>query len=92
MTGQAHILDISRRALLRRATMVAGAGALFGAALAATPAAAQSKFSQSMAKYQPTPKGPHDCGNCSQFQPATACKVVAGTVGATGWCMLWASK
>jgi hypothetical protein len=92
VTRETHTLDISRRGLLRHVALVAGAGALVGAGLAASPAAAQSKFSQSMAKYQATPKGGHDCGSCSQFQPATACKVVAGTVSATGWCMLWAPK
>ena len=92
MTHQTHTLDISRRGLLRHAALVAGAGALIGAGLAATPAAAQAKFSQAMAKYQPTPKGAAHCSNCSQFQPDTACKVVAGPVTAYGWCALWVAK
>jgi hypothetical protein len=89
MTGQTHTLDLSRRGLLRRAGLIVGAGALVGAGLAATSAAADSKFSQAMAKYQPTPKGAAHCSNCSQFVPDTACKVVAGTVTAYGWCALW---
>jgi hypothetical protein len=90
VTLTSHSLDLSRRGLLRRAALAAGAGALIG--LAATPAAAQAKFSQAMAKYQPTPKGPAHCSNCSQFVPDTACKVVAGPVTAYGWCALYAKS
>jgi hypothetical protein len=77
---------------LRGAGLAAGAAAVVGAGLTAAPAAAQSKFSQAMAKYQPTPRGAQSCANCSQFEPATACKVVQGTVSAQGWCFLYARK
>jgi High potential iron-sulfur protein len=86
-----HTLDISRRGFLRSATLVAGAGIVLGA-IAVTPAAAGSKFSQKAALYQPTPKGAQNCGNCVQFEPATACKVVDGTVATSGWCMLYSPK
>ena len=85
-----HALDLSRRQLLRHATLVVGAAAAI--ALTAAPAAAGSKFSQKMAQYQPTPNGAQSCANCVQFQPSAACKVVDGTVGASGWCMLYAPK
>jgi hypothetical protein len=87
-----HTLNLSRRGLLRSVGGLAGAGALIGAGLAAAPAAAQSKFSQSMAKYQATPKGGASCGSCSQFQSPSSCKVVQGAVTASGWCLLYAHK
>jgi hypothetical protein len=87
-----HALDISRRGFIRRAGVIAGVGALVGVGLAASPAVAGSKFSQSMAKYQTTPKGAQRCDNCTQFQPAAACKVVDGTIDPGGWCFLYAHK
>jgi hypothetical protein len=86
-----HTLDMSRRSFLRSATLVAGAGVVLGA-ITATPAAAGTKFSQKAALYQPSPKGSQTCGNCVQFQPETACKVVDGSVAASGWCMLYSPK
>lgn len=86
-------LDISRRDFARRVGVAMGVGALVGVGLAATPAAAGSKFSQAMAKYQPTPKAPgQTCSTCTQFQPAAACKVVQGEISANGWCLLYAKK
>jgi anaerobic selenocysteine-containing dehydrogenase len=87
-----HILGVSRRRFLRGASLAAGAGALLGAGLAATSAAADSKFSQTMAKYQPTPKGASRCDNCSQFKGPSSCNVVAGAVSPAGWCQLYAVK
>ena len=88
-----HTLDLSRRGFMRSVGLVAGIGALVGAGLTAGPAAAGSKFSQAMAKYQPTPKGPgQTCSTCTQFQPAAACKVVDGEISANGWCFLYAKK
>ncbi|HXQ13069.1 MAG TPA: high-potential iron-sulfur protein [Caulobacteraceae bacterium] len=87
-----HTLDLSRRGFIRSVGLAAGVG-LIGASLAATPAAASSKFSQAMAKYQPTPKAPgQTCSTCTQFQPAAACKVVEGEISANGWCFLYAKK
>ena len=89
---QFHRLDLSRRNFLRFAGVAAGAGALIGAGVAATPAAADAKFSQNMAKYQPTPKGAASCRTCTQWEGASACRVVSGTISASGWCMLFAPK
>jgi hypothetical protein len=85
-------LEISRRRLLRASTFALGASALVGAGLGASPAIAGSKFSQSMAKYQPTPKGAQSCDNCTQFQPPAACAVVEGKISPSGWCFLYARK
>ncbi len=82
-----HSLDISRRRFLGAAALASG-----GALLAATPALAGSKFSQAMAKYQPTPKGASRCDGCTQFQAPDACKVVDGKISPSGWCLLYAKK
>ncbi|HVN00956.1 MAG TPA: high-potential iron-sulfur protein [Caulobacteraceae bacterium] len=85
--GPFHSLRISRRGFLGAAALTSGA-----ALLGATPAAAGSKFSQTMAKYQPTPKGAQRCDGCTQFQGPDACKVVEGKIAASGWCLLYAKK
>ena len=85
-------LDLSRRGFLRRAALVAGAGALAGGAVVGPAAAQSSKVTQAMAKYQPTPKNGQRCSGCSQFQAPAACKIVAGKVSPAGWCLLWAAK
>ncbi len=65
-----HALDLSRRGFLKHAGLLSGGAVLIGAALSGGQAMAGSKFSQAMAKYQPTPKGAQTCANCTQFQPA----------------------
>jgi hypothetical protein len=85
-------VNISRRGLLKRAALIGGAGALLATGLAASSAAADSKFAQKMAQYQPTPKGAARCDNCSQFQGPSSCKVVAGAISPSGWCQLYAVK
>lgn len=83
-----HTLCLSRRGLLGGLGLATGAGVV----LAAAPAAADSKFSQKMARYQPSPKGPAQCDSCSQFVTPASCKVVDGAISPTGWCLLYAHK
>ena len=85
-----HLIDLSRRTLLRGAALT-GAGALLALG-AARPALAAGKLSQSAANYQPTPKGSQKCSNCNQWQQPDACKVVDGKVAPNGWCSLYAQK
>lgn len=85
-------IDLTRRGLFRDAALMAGAGVLLGGGLAATPAAAATKLSQKIARYQSMPKGAARCSNCSQFQPEAACKVVSGVVAPAGWCTLYVLK
>jgi hypothetical protein len=87
-----HRLDVSRRRLLRSATLVAAAGAFVAVAAAGSTASADTKFSQAMAKYRPTPKGAARCDNCSQFQTPSSCRVVASPIAAAGWCQLYAAR
>jgi nitrous oxide reductase len=90
--NEPHRLDLSRRRLLRSATLAAAAGAFAAVAATGSAALAASKFSQAMAKYQPTPKGANRCANCSLYESAGNCKVVEGKVAPDGWCMLYVRK
>jgi hypothetical protein len=71
---------------------MAGAGAFLSAGLTATGAAASTKFSQKLARYQQTPNGKAHCEVCSQYLTPPACKIVDGPIVPTGWCVLFAAK
>ena len=81
---------VSRRDFLFVAA--AGGGAVVGAGLIATPAAASTKMPQKAVSYQGTPKGKLRCDNCALWQPPAACKLVDGTIAASGWCVLYKAK
>ena len=77
-----------RKAFSRRSLM-SGAGAI--AVLGANATAGRTaKVSQSAVTYQASPKGEQRCGNCKQFQPPNACKLIDGSISPQGWCQLWA--
>jgi hypothetical protein len=82
--------DIRRRRVLRGAMF--GAGALLGAGLSASPAAADAKSSHKLVHYQESPNGQARCQTCAQFQPGPACRLVADPIVPTGWCLLYAAK
>ena len=81
--------SVSRRDFLFVAA--AGGGAVIGAGLAASPAAA-AKMSAKAMSYRPTPNGKQSCANCANFEPPAACKVVDGAISASGWCILYRPK
>ena len=82
---------VSRRSVLRGATVIAGGAAVLAGALA--PATAQSgKMSQQAASYQSAPKNGQKCMDCSFFAAPTACKLVDGTISPAGWCKFYAKK
>jgi len=83
-------LDLSRRRFLGRASLIAAGGAL--AAAGAVTADAQTKVAQKLVSYQPTPKGKARCDNCVNWQPPAGCKLVQGTIAASGWCSIYAPK
>jgi hypothetical protein len=73
--------------------MMAGVLAAAGSATALQrPAQAQEKIAQSVVQYQKQPKNGQMCSNCVNFQPPTACKIVAGTIDPTGWCLVYGPK
>jgi hypothetical protein len=81
--------NMSRRMAL---TSTALAFVVAAADAAITPAGAQQKISQAVAKYQDQPKGKQSCAVCVNFQPPNACKFVQGTISPNGWCQLFAAK
>ncbi len=87
-TLQFRSSGLSRRTvLLRSAACAAGVGALLGPV---RPAAA--KMAQTAVAYQESPKGDQQCGNCSLFQPPSACQLVDGAISPSGWCKFWVKK
>lgn len=89
---QFHSLNLSRRGLLRGATLVAAGGALLGTTLTAGAAAAANKLAQRTVNYQDKPRGRAQCDNCAQWQPPAACKLVDGAISPAGWCSVYAPK
>ena len=81
---------VSRRDFLIVAA--AGGGAALGASLIAAPASAATKMPQKAVSYRATPKGKARCDNCTLFVKPSSCKVVAGTIAPSGWCVLYKLK
>ena len=82
---------VSRRSLLRSATLATGAVAFLGTVLESQRADA-GNMTQQAAGYQPTPKDGKRCDGCSLFQAPASCKLVAGTISPAGWCRFWVKK
>lgn len=81
-----HTLTLSRRGMFGAAALVAGAGLL---AVAAAP---RAQVAQKTVSYQDKPKGRARCDVCTQWQPPSSCKTVAGTISPSGWCTIFAPK
>jgi hypothetical protein len=81
---------VSRRDFL--VVAAAGGGAVLGAGLFPSSAAASNKMSQRAMSYRPAPNGNQRCDNCANFLPPNACKLVDGTIAPSGWCILYRKK
>ena len=92
MSADQKPAGISRRHLLRSATVVAGGGAVFAVALVAERAEAGNQISQAAADYQPIPKNGAQCDICTLFQPPISCTLVAGNISTQGWCKYFAPR
>jgi hypothetical protein len=90
-TDMANNTNASRRSFLSGAAMLAGAAAT-QVLVVAKEAQAQQKVPQAAVKYQDNPKGDQRCDGCLQFVAPNACKVVDGTISASGWCAIWVKK
>ena len=91
MSENGKCQSISRRNVLRGATVLASGAALVAGSLA--PACAQSgKMTQLAAAYQNGPKNGQKCLDCSFFIQPQACKLVEGTISPVGWCKFYAKK
>ena len=80
-------VQISRRSLLGGAICASSAATMLVAA--DTQPAQAAKISQSVVKYQDSPKGEQKCSNCKLFTAPNACQTVDGTVSPDGWCMIY---
>jgi High potential iron-sulfur protein len=83
--------EVSRRNLLRSATIMAGGAAALAATIVATPAEAD-KMSQKGALYQEAPKNGQQCDGCALFKAPASCTIVDGTISPTGWCRFFSKK
>ena len=77
----------SRRQLMLGVAL-AGGVSLVSRAVAAAPL----KLSQADSGYQGRPSGGQRCELCKNWLAPTSCKVVAGSISASGWCSLFAPK
>ena len=84
---------VSRRTVLRNATLISGGGVLMAAGLAVAPSLAKStKLPPAAVGYQSHPMGRARCDNCSQWESPSSCKVVTGVLKPDGWCSLYGPK
>jgi hypothetical protein len=74
----------------RRGILQAGLAVIGGTV--ASRAEAQEKIPQATVQYQTTPKNGQMCSICVNFQPPSACKIVAGTIVPNGWCIAFGPK
>ena len=82
---------VSRRSVLKRAVLLAGAG-LTASMLPSRAAYAQQKASKAAMKYQDHPNGDQKCSTCLQFVAPNSCKVVDGEISPNGYCIAWVKK
>jgi hypothetical protein len=83
---------LTRRGLLALGGFAAGGAAWLSVSAGPTTAAAASKESQKLARYQPGPNGKLRCDNCLQWRPPSSCVLVEGDISPSGWCLLYAPK
>ena len=82
--------DVSRRNILRGATLAAG-GAVF-LATTMTAQRAEAKMAQTAAAYQPTPKDGKSCATCAIFVAPSSCNLVDGVISPDGYCRFYVKK
>jgi hypothetical protein len=86
--SKTRLVPISRRSLLLEGIVCAGGVATMLATAAIQPAHA-AKISQSVVKYQDSPKGEQMCSNCKLFTAPSSCQTVDGTISPNGWCSIY---
>jgi hypothetical protein len=80
---------MTRRTALRAGVALAALGLVDRASAQQTPV---KKVAQTVVQYQTSPKNGQSCSKCANFEPPNACKLVAGTISPSGWCLLFAPK
>ena len=81
---------ITRRDALKNIAVVAGGIAVTTMVGAGTANA--GTVSKASVQYQDHPKGKQQCSVCANFVAPHGCKVVAGKIATTGWCVAFAPK
>ncbi len=94
--------DLDMDKLISRRTLLKGAAAVTGVALASAftgrAFAATVKSTKAVAKYQDTPNGDKKCSNCNLFIPGKTstgdgtCQVVEGSISPEAYCALYIKK
>lgn len=87
----------SRREVFKTGVFAAAGVAAAYSAFAVRRAHA-AQVPKTTAMYQDKPRGKQSCASCIHFVPGKTasangtCKVVAGSISPTGWCVLYAPK
>ena len=78
----------------RRTILLQGIACAADVAASVGPAslANAAKIAQAAVGYQSSPKGTQQCDSCTLFQAPSSCKLVDGTISASGWCKFYAKK
>jgi hypothetical protein len=91
--GGHHVTEdrarVSRRTALQAVITMAAMGVVDRASAQQAPA---KKVAQNVVQYQTSPKNGQSCNKCVNFVPPNSCKLVAGTISPSGWCLLFAPK
>ena len=86
--------QVSRRAFLKAATLLAGIAVV---PVAMVSKEAVAKMGKDNLQYQNKPKEQQECSNCEHFVQGKSakakgtCNVVAGAVSPHGWCLAYAA-
>jgi hypothetical protein len=91
---------ISRRQLLRNATIIAAGATVLAKAVTATRSEADEvaneiepgKLTKAVASYRTTPYKGQRCGECMYYKNPSSCSLVSGTISVAGWCKFYAKK
>jgi hypothetical protein len=70
----------------------AGFGALATGTGITQASAQDEKLAQSVVRYQNVPKDGQRCDHCVNWLAPRGCKLVAGTLSPSGWCVAFAAK
>lgn len=81
---------ISRRSLLKGAPLAAATAVALNGLTPGEAMAQQTKLSQTLSKYQDTPKDGLQCSTCSRFVAPASCTIVVDPIKPEGWCQFYA--
>lgn len=82
--------DMTRRSVLRGATLAAGGTAIVAAGV--TAQRAEAKMTEQAAAYVDISKTDQQCSNCALFIEPSSCRLVDGKISPKGYCKFYAKK